>query len=138
MKRFVFFGLFMAVFWSCSVDNDSVINNFQLEFLPIESASLPDVMYIGETYTINYAYFRPSSCHGFNDLYYLVEDNIRTVAVINTVINDISCQDLSNELIERSFSFFVQNNYDSIIFKFWQGEDDNGQDTYLIFEIPIR
>jgi hypothetical protein len=137
MKRFLFFGLVIATFWSCS-DANSINDGLLLEILPIESASLPDEMIIGETYSINYSYFRPSTCHGFNDLYYLVEDNIRTVAVINTVINDSSCQGLSNELIERSFSFFVQNNYSSIVFKFWQGKDENEQDTYLIFEVPIR
>ena len=136
MKKLFFFGFIIAAFWSCSLD-DSANEDFQFEILPIESASVPDEMSFGEVYTIGYSYFRPSTCHGFNDLYYVADDNIRTVAVINTVVNNNACQDLTNELVERSFSFFVQNNSDSIIFKFWQGEDDNGQDIYLVFEVPI-
>ena len=136
MKKLFLFGFIIAAFWSCSLDDSSNVD-FQFEILTVESASVPNEMHFGEVYTINYSYFRPSTCHAFNDLYYVAEDNTRTVAVINTVINNSTCQDLTDELVERSFSFFVQSNSNSIIFKFWQGEDENGEDTYLIFEVPI-
>ena len=136
MKKLFYFGLIIAAFWSCSLD-DSANEEFHFEILPIENASVPDEMSFNEVYTIGYSYFRPSTCHGFNDLYYVAENNTRTVAVINTVIDNNACEGLIGELIERSFSFFVQNNSGSIIFKFWQGEDENGQDVYLIFEVPI-
>ena len=136
MKKLFYFGLIIAAFWSCSLD-DSASEDFHFEILPIENASVPDEMSFGEVYTIGYTYLRPSTCHGFNDLYYVAENNTRTVAVINTVIDNNACEDLTDELVERSFSFFVQNNSGSIIFKFWQGEDENEQDVYLIFEVPI-
>ena len=136
MKKLFLFGFVLVAFWSCSID-DSINEDFYFEILPIEDASVPTEMYFGEIYTISYSYYRPTTCHGFNDLYYVAENNIRTIAVINTVINNSTCQDLTNELVERTFSFFLQNNSGSIVFKFWQGEDENGEDTYLVFEVPI-
>jgi len=109
MKKLFYFGLIIAAFWSCSLD-DSANEEFHFEILPIENASVPDEMSFGEVYTIGYSYLRPSTCHGFNDLYYVAENNTRTVAVINTVIDNNACEDLTDELVERSFSFFVQNN----------------------------
>lgn len=140
MKKLIFFGLIIAAFWSCSID-DSPKEVFLLEILPIESASVPTEMSFGETYTINYSYLKPTTCHTFNDLYYIAESNVRTVAVISKVLianEGIICQALTNELEERSFSFVANNREGTYVFKFWQGEDDNGQDTYLIYEVPIR
>jgi len=136
MKKLFFFSFILVAFWSCSLD-DSSNEDFHFEILPIESASVPEEMSFGEVYTIEYSYFRPSSCHGFNDLYYVAENNIRTVAVINTVIDNNACEDLTDELVERSFSFFVQNSSGSYTFKFWQGEDENGEDIYLIHEVLV-
>ncbi|MCF6295187.1 MAG: hypothetical protein L3J25_05810 [Flavobacteriaceae bacterium] len=139
MKKIFFFGFVALAFWSCSID-DSINEDFYFEILPIESASVPTEMRFGEVYTINYSYFKPSSCHFFNNLYYVAESNIRTIAVINKVINNtgnIVCEDLTDELEEKSFNFVVNNNGGTYVFKFWQGEDENGEDTYLVFEVPV-
>ena len=140
MKKLIFFGLIIAAFWSCSID-DSPSEDFLLEILPIESASVPSEMSFGEVYTIYYSYLKPTTCHSFNDLYYIAESNVRTVAVISKVLianEGVICQTLTNELEEKSFSFLADNSEGAYVFKFWQGEDDNGEDTYLVFEVPIR
>ncbi len=138
MKKLFFFGFVIVSFWSCSVD--PVNEDFYFEILPIESVSIPNEMRFGEVYTIGYSYFKPSSCHFFNDLYYVAEINVRTIAVINKVLNsneNTICETLTNELEERSFNFHVNKNEGAYIFKFWQGEDENGHDTYLVFEVTI-
>jgi hypothetical protein len=40
-------------------------------------------------------------------------------------------------LVEETFNFYVTNtgNY---IFKFWTGEDANGNDTFLEYDIPVN
>jgi len=139
MKKIFLFGFIVVAFWSCSLD-DSLNDDFYFEILPIESAYVPDEMHFGEVYTINYSYFKPSSCHMFYDLYYVAHSNIRTIAAINKVITgdgNVVCEDLISELEERSFSFVVNKNLGTYVFKFWQGEDENGEDTYLIFEVPV-
>jgi len=139
MKKLLFLGFLLASLWSCSSD-DSADEEFHFEILPIESVTMPEVMYYNETYTINYTYFKPSTCHIFNDLYYISEGNSRTIAVINTVLTDVdhvTCEPLNNELTEGAFSFYCSSTAGKFIFKFWQGEDEGGADKYLVYEIPI-
>ncbi|MGE5943796.1 MAG: hypothetical protein ACM31G_05595 [Flavobacteriales bacterium] len=119
---------------SCSLDNDR--DDFNLEILPIESVDIPDSFTIGETYPITVTYLRPSTCHLFREFYYDKENNVRTVAVIDYKFLKSDCEDLENELVEATFNFHVTSN-GSYIFKFWQGEDDNGENQYLIIEVPV-
>ena len=125
---------------SCSIDDDT--NDFYLETLPIESVDMPDSFVSGETAVINYTYLRPTTCHVFNDLYYSIDGNQRVVAIINRVYEETGsgnpCSILDNEVASRSFNFSVNSNIGSTYtFKFWQGEDQNGEDIYLTIEVPV-
>lgn len=120
---------------SCSLNNDDS-NDFYYEILPIESVDIPTEFTLGETYEITVSYLRPSGCYIFNDFYYTSELNQRTVAVINAVYPNRDCQPLENDLVDVSFNFIVTNN-GTYIFRFWQGEDENGNDTYFIVEVPV-
>jgi len=122
------------IFASCSVDDDST--NYSFEVLPVESVDIPDEFTLGEVYPITVSYFKPSTCHAFREFYYLKENNERTVAPIDYVFEKNNCQDLNDELIEETFNFIVTSN-GSYIFKFWQGEDANGEDQYLTIEVPV-
>jgi len=119
---------------SCSIDDDGT--NYSFEVLPIESVDIPDEFQWGETYPITVSYLRPSTCHSFKEFYYLKENNERTVAPINYVVEGNTCTGLEDTLVEATFNFIVTS-YSSYIFKFWQGEDANGEDEYLIIEVPV-
>lgn len=139
MKKLFFFVGLITIFLSCSLD-DSGIEDFNFEILPIEEVVIPNEMRFGNVYTISYTYFKPSTCHFFNNLYSVEENNIKTIAVINKVLNNndnIICETITNEMVEMSFVFVVNNNEGNYIFKFWQGEDENGQENYLVFDVPI-
>lgn len=136
MKKFIFLCLISVFAVSCSVsDNDSGIN-YYFEFLPIETADVPDTMVLNETYQINVTYYRPSTCHSFNDFYFQKNGNERTVAVINRVIESDNCEDLADDLVEVSFNFVCLYS-GSYVFKFWQGLDDNDNDLYYEVEVPV-
>lgn len=119
---------------SCSLDDDR--DDFNLEILPIESVDIPDSFTIGQTYPITVTYLKPSTCHLFREFYYDKENNIRTVAVIDYKFLRNDCEDLEDELVEATFNFHVTSN-GSYIFKFWQGEDNNGDNQYLTIEVPV-
>ena len=119
---------------SCSIDDDGT--NYSFEVLPVESVDIPDEFQWGETYPITVSYLRPSTCHSFKEFYYLKENNERTVAPINYVVEGNTCTGLEDTLVEATFNFIVTS-YSSYIFKFWQGEDANGEDEYLIIEVPV-
>lgn len=121
--------------WSCTLSDDT--DNYNYEFVPIESVSIPDTFILGAVHTIVYTYYRPTTCHGFYDIYYVSEDNERTVAVINTVFDNSNCEPLEDNLIEKTFNFKPLNT-GTYIFKFWQGLDENEEDLYLVYEISVE
>lgn len=136
MKKFVFLCLISIFAVSCSVGDGSGENSFYYQFLPIETADVPDTMVLNETYQINVTYYRPTTCHSFNDFYFQKNDNERTVAVINRVLDSENCEDLANDLVEVSFNFVCLYS-GSYVFKFWQGVDANNNDVYYEVEVPV-
>lgn len=135
MKKLIFIFIVALAFNSCSLGDDGNLD-FHLEYVPIENVTIPEEFQLGETYEINVSYFRPSTCYAFNDFYYQVDLNERTVAVINTVYENADCQPLDEALAETSFNFKATSN-GTYVFKFWQGEDASGNDIYYIIEVPV-
>lgn len=133
MKKIFFLLLIAISFSSCSVDDG---NDFYYEILPVESVDIPEEFVLGETYEITVTYLRPTTCHVFNNFYYESELNQRTVAIVTTVYQNNDCLPLIDEQIEASFNFIVNSN-GTYVFKFWQGEDENGNDLYYIVEVPV-
>jgi len=134
MKKILILSFILILMGSCSLDDDR--DDFNLEILPIESVDIPDSFTIGQTYPITVTYLKPSTCHLFREFYYDKENNIRTVAVIDYKFLRNDCEDLEDELVEATFNFHVTSN-GSYIFKFWQGEDNNGDNQYLTIEVPV-
>jgi hypothetical protein len=118
---------------SCSIDDD--VPSFYLEVLPIESAEMPEQFIYGEIHEIFIDYIRPSSCYLFNDFLYQINEQERTVGIINTVYTDNACEE-NPETVTVSFQFSVTS-FETYVFKFYQGEDEDGVDEYLIMEVPV-
>lgn len=128
--------LLVLVLSSCSLDND-ISSNYQ-ELLPVETAILPEEFVLNEIYDITVSYLTPSNCHYFNDIYYVKENNERTVAIISTVYEDNgNCVDFeTSEIPELEATFqFRATQTGLYIFKFWQGENENGENQYLNIEV---
>lgn len=141
MKKLLFIGLFSMVFSSCSIDDSPTEQGFHFEILPIEQVLLPESFTPGEFYQIEYSYYKPSTCHTFKELYYLAEGDFRTVAVINTVFeenNGLICEPLEDELEWKTLNFECKKSFGTYIFQFWQGQDENGDDVYLVMEVPVE
>ncbi|RED48891.1 hypothetical protein [Seonamhaeicola aphaedonensis] len=134
MKRVIMLCLTLLLFTACSVNDDDV--NYSFEILPVESVDIPSEFVLGEVYPITISYFRPSTCYAFNDFYYQKELNERTVAPVNYVFDRNDCKNLNDELVEATFNFIVTSN-GSYLFKFWQGEDSNGESIFLTVEVPV-
>lgn len=134
MKKLLALSLTLVLFVSCSLNNDAV--SYSFEILPVESVNIPSEFQLGETYPITVSYFKPSTCHYFDRFYYKKNLNERIVAPITYVLEDNNCRTLENELVEATFNFIVTSN-GSYIFKFWQGEDSQGEPIYLTVEVPV-
>ncbi|WP_340076083.1 hypothetical protein [Leptobacterium sp. I13] len=135
MKKIILLFAVIVVIISCDLNDDN--RNFSFEAIPISTATLPEFFELGETYEILLTYFRPTTCHFFEGFDFVRgENNLRTVAIINSVLEDDTCEEFIDEQIEVSFDFFVVNE-GVYTFRFWQGIDENGDPVYLILEVPV-
>ena len=133
MKKLLILLIVLTTF-TCTIDDDS--SSTYQELLPIETAILPEEFVVNEIQEVIITYLKPTDCHAFNTIYYLKNNNERTIAVVSSVFeNNNNCSELGTEL-EATFNFKATE-VGSYIFKFWQGKDDNEEDTYLIVEVPV-
>jgi len=137
MKKIVSLIALFFIFNSCDTGNDAP--NYLFEILPIESVDIPAEFTLGNTYHITMHYKLPTTCHYFNTIYYNKNLNVRTVAIESAVAQRNDCTDYTAEQgnAEASFDFLVTSN-GSYIFKFYQGQDANGNDLFLQYEVPVN
>jgi len=132
--RKIIFILLPFILFSCSLEDNSLDTYFEL--VPVESAVVPDEFVLGNLHLITLTYIRQTTCHAFNDIYFVADSNERTVAVTNIVYDSNgNCEEISDEL-ETSFNFRATE-LGSYIFKFWKGKDDDGEDLYMTVEVPV-
>ncbi len=138
MKR-VFFLLLvatLALITSCEIDDDV---NYHFEALQVKSVEMPESFDYGEIYNIKVTYFRPDNCTFFEGFDVVKEDTTtRKVVTIGTVIEneDEECTGEGEDLVS-SFNFEVI--YDeTYLFRYWTGEDENGEPTYLEISVPVN
>lgn len=132
--------LFLAVltaftFSSCELGDDDNLN-YHFELIPVESVVMPESFVMGQTYPIKVYYKRPTSCHFFEGFYYERDLNVRTVAVQASVIETTGCDELDEAPVEASFDFVPTSN-GTYVFKFYQGEDQYGNNVFLEYEVPV-
>ena len=136
MKKIALLALiFISAFTSCSLDDNNNPVILGTEILPIESVEIPESFIYGENYEILITYNRPSSCYQFYDFFYEINENERVVAVINIVYDDPSCvQETESVTVTLNFKVLSTETY---LFKFYQGEDEYGEDQYYLVEVPV-
>ncbi len=127
---FVIFILLLTV--SCSDDDSS---NYHYELLSVEEADVPNEFVYGQIYYITVKYIRPTECYVYNDVLYEYDYDARNIAVISTVVEDNNCEviDSDEELTIRVQALQTT----PYIFRFWQGDDDDGNPIYLEIVVPV-
>ncbi len=137
MKR-IFFALSVVMsilsFVSCSLD-DGV--NFHFKPLQIIRADLPESFDLHQVYDIKVTFIRPDDCTLFERFNVIRTDTTtREVAVIGAVMEKQTCLNVDQE-IEESFKFEVRYT-DTYLFRFWTGENENGDPQFLEIEVPVN
>ncbi len=137
MKR-VFFLLLVAsftLFTSCDIDDDV---NYHFEALQVKSVEMPEAFDYGEIYKIKVTYFRPNNCTFFEGFDVVKEGlTTRKVVTIGTVIEEEEECSGSGEELVATFNFEVL--YDEpYLFRYWTGEDADGEPTYLEITVPVN
>lgn len=134
MKKNPVLLLLLLALTACNVDDDA---NFNYELVPVQNATFPETFVFGSTYEIPVEFIRPTACHFFADFSFSkIDETTRRMGVVNSVFTDQDCADLTDSTSEMSFNFMVL--YDgTYTFEFWNGEDANGEDQYIVFEVPV-
>ena len=139
MKNFKYL-LIMIVALTVSVsscnDDDNNYHDYHLEYVSVISAELPDEFIYGSTYRIDVTIELPNSCYFYYNQYdYFYEGTSRLIYPIVHVDDDDAC---TPNIRETTFSIPVHAlQHEPYIFKFYQGEDADGQDMFLTIEVPV-
>lgn len=135
MKKIILLLISLS-FLSCSLDDGNEIN-FHREFLPIVSADVPEFFVHGEDHEVTVTYLRTNTCYAFENIYYEKNNNERIVAVLTKFYENASnCSEIEEE-VNATFTVRAEQE-ETYVFNFWQGVDDNGEDMYLIIEVPVE
>jgi hypothetical protein len=135
MKKIIAFLSVIFVISSCTLDDAT---QYKVEALPIVNVEIPTEFELGETYPITMRYRTPTSCHSFKNIIYEKHLNERTIAIESLVRLDNNCIPTLQDapLSETTFNFKVTSN-GSYIFKFWQGQNQQGENVFLEIEVPV-
>lgn len=141
MKKYlvylIIFPLIIA-FQGCDLNDDNDFS-YSFEALEITDAEFPDSFELGQIYRIYVSMNKPSDCHYFEgfDFYRTGETATeRTVYAIGSVLNRSDCLPLEEETIIAYFNFEVLFT-GTYVFKLYTGTDENGENDFLIYEVPV-
>ncbi|MEC3908547.1 hypothetical protein VOI54_16065 [Tamlana sp. 2201CG12-4] len=139
MKNFkyllVIIGALTLSVSSCSLDDDSG-HDYHLEYVNVISAELPETFVHGNSYQIDITIELPNSCYYFYNQYdYIKDGTSRLIYPIAHVDDGVPC---TLNISETTFSITVDAlQSEPYIFKFYQGEDADGQEMFLTIEVPV-
>ncbi len=139
MKRtFLMLCALMAslTFTSCDLGDDGP--NFHFVPLRIESVEMPESFDLDETYVISFNYMIPDGCTYYEGIDVVDEEvTTRKVVAIGAQRTDqVECIEVIREEV-ASFTFVVIHNQ-PYLFRFYQGEDMNGEHQFLEVEVPVN
>ncbi len=139
MKRtFLMLCALMAslTFTSCDLGDDGP--NFHFVPLRIESVEMPESFDLDETYVISFNYMIPDGCTYYEGIDVVDEEvTTRKVVAIGAQRTDqVECIEVIREEV-ASFTFVVIHNQ-PYLFRFYQGEDMNGEQQFLEVEVPVN
>lgn len=128
--------LLSLTFTSCDLGDDGP--NFHFVPMRIESVELPESFELNETYEINVTYSIPDGCTYFEGFDVIKEGvAIRKVVAVGAQRTD---REVCTETVREettSFNFVVL--YDeTYLFRFWQGENVEGEQQFLEVEVPVN
>lgn len=120
---------------SCNLDDDGV--NFNFVALQILSAELPESFTQNQTYEITVTYVRPNGCTFFEGFDISEADTtVRNVVAVGSELQDQACTQATEE-VTATFNFIVLHS-DDYLFRFWTGEDAEGEPEFLEIEVPVN
>ncbi len=128
-------SLFLIGLITVSCLDDEPTMNITYQYRPIDSIQIDTILPSRQVTEIKTFFTTTNSCQEFFNYEYSILGNERTVAIITSELQDVNCA----EVIEnKSFTLkFKPESSGIYTFRFWNGVDENGQDSFIIREIEI-
>ncbi|MGB3152036.1 MAG: hypothetical protein WBB27_15370 [Maribacter sp.] len=135
-KVVYFFVCLGLLFNGCSIDDDQP--NFHFTALRITSANLPESFALNETYRVDVTFELPNGCSAYEGFDVTEEDTtVRNVVAIGSIRTDSEACTQSIIDGEAFFNFTVIYN-EPYTFKFFQGENSDGEAEFLEVIVPVN
>ncbi len=119
---------------SCNLESDAA--TFHFVNLQVVEAELPESFQLYETYEVNVTYLRPNGCTFFEGFdISKAESTERYVVVIGSEFDNTSCTQVAEQVVDSfSFTCYYEGTY---TFRFWTGEDENGNAEFIEYDVPV-
>lgn len=131
--KFFFTLVLLSLTLSCSNDSDNFIEFEELG--AITAVEGPDQVTVGQTAEFVVTFEVPTTCHSFQRLDFAANTTERVVAVV-FAITDNDCNPLNNFTEEVTFNI-TPDSPGTILFKFFAGNDPQGQPTFIEKEVTV-
>ncbi|WP_405563710.1 hypothetical protein [Polaribacter sp. Asnod6-C07] len=136
MKKFILLFTAILLFNSCLNDENNDYVNYGFELLPIDEYIVPSSFTFGEKDTIKVKYTFKNDCYSFDHVYYEYQDTTRIVAIQSLVDLDKTCTEQTTQYeFDMVITVIQEEDY---IFKFWKGEDNNGENIFEEVVVPVN
>ena len=124
------------VFGGCSLEDDDV--NFHFTALGITDVDVPEAFDLNQNYVISVTYLKPDACTNYEGFEVRKEAlTVRNVLVVGSVRSDSG--PCTQAIIEETASFNFSVLYkDPYTFKFYTGENSDGEPEYLEVVVPVN
>lgn len=119
---------------SCSNDDDGPETTFVK--LVVTDVDMPASFQLGELYNIPITFQLPDGCTQFETFQIVTPaDTEREIVVIGARRDNGAC---TQAITEQTETLIFQVLFDqTYTFKFWQGDDANGDPIYLEIQVPV-
>lgn len=135
IKWILFVLTLCGIFVSSCLENERV-DEVYYQLRPIDSIDIGAINNVNEVTEIKTYYTRTSSCEEFFDWDYFAWDFNRNVAIVTAKIENDSCTAVSER--EYSTLLFRPIKSGEYNFKFWKGDDQDGNPVYIERKILIQ
>ena len=139
MKKFILLTLLFVASLSvssCDLGDDG--ESYIYVPLKVVSTDLPESFDLNKTYHIKVTYLRPNDCTYFEGFEITKQElTTRNVVPVGAELSDnTGCKDTNDE-VDAYFDFIVIYT-DTYHFRFYTGEDENGDAQYLEIDVPVN
>lgn len=135
--KIIFSLLIMSILGvSCMNDDDNNTYIQSLKGIAIDSVKIPqDTMSVYSIQTIKTYSTYASHCEGLYDYDYKIDGDLRTVTAIAYVTNGICT---AQTYVGNDSFNFKPLHIGTYTFKFWNGEDSEGNDLYITKNVVVE